>query len=67
MALEGLRKRRQEEINFHHNPIDAENITRRTKWEILKERNNNLNRNSILKQKNIFLKGRKKRATYKSI
>lgn len=38
-ALEVMRKRRQEDINFGHNPLDVPNITSKTEWEVLKERN----------------------------
>jgi len=38
-ALDVMRKRRQHDINFGHNPLDVKNITAKTDWEVLKERN----------------------------
>ncbi len=38
-ALDYMRKKRQEDINFNHNPIDAENITSHVAWSVLKEKN----------------------------
>ena len=37
--LDVWRKERQREINFDHNPLNAKNITGKTQWEVLKEKN----------------------------
>lgn len=37
--LDVMRKRRQDEINFGSNPLDVENIITKTKWHVLKEKN----------------------------
>jgi hypothetical protein len=37
--LEVARKKRSDDINFGHNPIDAKNIITATKWHVLKEKN----------------------------
>jgi len=38
-ALESARKKRDNDIKFNHNPINAKNITNSTQWEVLKEKN----------------------------
>ena len=38
-ALESARKKRDYDIKFNHNPINAKNITNSTQWEVLKEKN----------------------------
>ncbi len=38
-ALDFHRKRREHDIAFNHNPLNIENITNHTDWEVLKERN----------------------------
>ena len=64
--LEYARKKRDEDIKFGHNPIDAKNIMK-AEWEILKEKNqfskkSNLftNQNSILKNNNRILNTNKR-------
>lgn len=37
--LQAMRKKRQKDIAFGHNPLDTPNITNHTDWEVLKERN----------------------------
>lgn len=37
--LDVMRKRRQKDISFNHNPLNVKNITSKTDWEVLKERN----------------------------
>ena len=37
--LDVMRKERDQDINFGHNPLDTPNITNSTEWEVLKERN----------------------------
>ena len=43
-----MRKNRQDDINFGHNPLDAENVIAKKGWEVMKE--NNIFKNN----KNIF-------------
>ena len=47
--LEFMRKKRDEDIKFGHNPLNVKNITSHTDWEVLKERN------MFKKQNNIFV------------
>lgn len=37
--LEYMRKKRDRDINFNHNPLSVKNITNHTEWEVLKEKN----------------------------
>lgn len=37
--LDYMRKKREHDISFNHNPLDAPNITNHVDWEVLKERN----------------------------
>lgn len=39
IQLEQMRKSRQDDINFNHNPLKTPNITNKTQWEVLKEKN----------------------------
>jgi len=48
-ALDRMRKKRINDINFKHNPLDIPNITNKISWEVLKEKN------LFKKQKNIFV------------
>ena len=66
-ALEYARKKRDYDIRFNHNPLDAKNITNHTDWEVLKEKNqfkNNgcmfSNQPSVLKNNNKLLRTNKK-------
>jgi len=45
-ALAVARKERQDDINFNHNPLHAENIMK-SEWEILKEKNQFSNKNNM--------------------
>lgn len=72
-ALEIMRKKRQNDINFNHNPLDTPNITNQVSWEVLKEKNQFNNKknmfsnqpfihkssNSLLKNNNKLLHGGK--------
>lgn len=56
-ALVTYRKRREDEINFSGNPLNVPNITGRTQWEVLKERNLFANSKCMFNNnKNIFVK-----------
>jgi len=58
-ALEMMRKKRERDINFGHNPLDTPNITNSTEWEVLKERNQFSNKsNMFANQKNILKSNR---------
>lgn len=37
--LEYMRKKRDHDIKFNHNPLFVENITNKTEWSVLKEKN----------------------------
>jgi len=37
--LEYMRKKRDHDIKFNHNPLFVENITNKTNWSVLKEKN----------------------------
>jgi hypothetical protein len=45
--LEIMRKKRDKEIKFGHNPLDTPNITNHVDWEVLKERNMFMNNGNI--------------------
>ena len=54
-ALEYYRKKRQHEINFGHNPLNAKNITNHTNWEVMREPNLFRHKGNMFSgQKNIF-------------
>jgi len=48
-VLDKMRKKRMDDINFKHNPLDVPNITNKVSWEVLKEKN------LFKRQKNIFV------------
>lgn len=63
--LEYARKKRSDEINFGHNPLDAKNIMK-AEWEVMKEKNQFskksdmfTNQNSVLKNDNKLLRTNK--------
>lgn len=37
--LEEMRKRRDQDIKLNHNPLNVKNITGKTQWEVMKEKN----------------------------
>lgn len=47
--LEFMRKKRKREIDFGHNPLNAENVISKKGWEVMKEKN------LFKNQKNIFV------------
>lgn len=52
--LKMMRKERQDDINFNHNPLDAPNITKETEFNVLREKNQFANqRNMFVGQPNI--------------
>ena len=53
--LEFYRRKRRDEINFAHNPLDAPNITSKTEWNVMKERNQfKGNQNMFSNQQNVI-------------
>lgn len=61
-ALAIMRKRRQHDIDFNHNPLATKFIMGKSEWEILKERHLFANKgNMFSNQKNIFVPKRKRR------
>ncbi len=53
--LERMRKVRQDDIWFNHNPLDIKNITNHTDWEVLKEPNQfKAKKSMFVGQRNIF-------------
>jgi hypothetical protein len=47
--LNYMRKKRQRDIDFGHNPLNAENVVSKKGWEVMKEKN------LFKNQKNIFV------------
>jgi len=55
--LDFMRKKRQKDIRFNHNPLNVRNITNRTDWEVLKEKNMfSKNKPTIFKEDGSVLK-----------
>jgi hypothetical protein len=52
--LEWVRKKRNHEINYGHNPLKTKNITNHSDFEILKEKNIFPNKNMFAHQKRVF-------------
>ena len=55
-SLEEARKARQDDIDFGHNPLDAENIITKKAWEVLKEKNQFAQKGNIFDSKTSVLK-----------
>lgn len=45
-ALKVMRKKRDQDIRFNHNPLNVKNITSGTEWEVMKEKNMFAGKNS---------------------
>ena len=59
--LEDIRRKRQDDINFGHNPLNTKNVVSHTDWEVLKERSLFKNNgNMFMNQKNIFAPKRRR-------
>lgn len=55
IQLEQMRKKKQKDVHFGHNPLNTKNITAKTDWDILRERNQfSTTGNMFSNQKNIF-------------
>lgn len=56
--LDIMRKEKEHDIAFNHNPLNIKNITNHTAWEVLREPNMFSSQNfenSVLRQRNIFV------------
>ncbi len=60
IRLNEVRKIRDHDTNFNHNPLNAPNTIKNPDWEILKEKNIFSNqKNMFMNQKNLFMKHKK--------
>lgn len=57
--LENKRKEREHENNFNYNPINAKNVTGKTQWSVLKEKNLFANQKCIFNNKKNIIKMKK--------
>ena len=57
-ALQIARKKRSDDINFNHNPIDAKNIMK-SEWEVLKEKNQFAGKSNMFENNNFIHKNNK--------
>ena len=57
-ALQIARKKRSDDINFNHNPIDAKNIMK-SKWEVLKEKNQFAGKSNMFENNDFIHKNNK--------
>ena len=57
-ALNIARKKRSDDINFHHNPLDTKNIMK-AEWEVLKEKNQFAGRRTIFEGQHFIHKNNK--------
>ncbi len=58
--LKALKKKKQNDIRYNHNPLDVDNITNKTEWEVMKERNMfKGNQGTVMHQKNLFTNNKK--------
>jgi len=60
VALETMRKQRDHDIKFNHNPINVKNITKDVDWEVLKEKNQFSGRSNMFANQNNIHKSNKK-------
>lgn len=58
-SLDFMRKKREYDINFGHNPLNAENITNKKGWEVLKESNQFKNKGCMFSNQKSVLKSNK--------
>lgn len=57
--LDYMRKKRRDDIAFNHNPLNIKNITSKTQWEVLKEKNLFGGKGNILKDQKFIHKSDK--------
>ena len=57
--LELARKKRDRDINFNHNPIDAKNIMK-AEWEVLREKSQFSGKSNMFTNENSIMKDNKK-------
>lgn len=55
--LEYMRKKRQDDINFGHNPLNAENVVAKKGWEVMKEKNLFENNKNMFSNQDFIHKG----------
>lgn len=55
--LDQMRKARDEDIKFGHNPLNAPNITNHTEWQVLKEPNQFSGKSNMFQNKGNIFKG----------
>lgn len=55
-SLDVMRKKRQRDISFGHNPLNTPNITNHVDWEVLKEKNMFNNKSTLFKNDGSVLK-----------
>jgi len=58
--LQKMRKIRENDIRFAHNPLDVPNVTNHTDWEVLKEKNLFGNKSNMFSNHKSVLKGNPK-------
>ena len=58
--LQQLRKIKDQDIKFGHNPLDTKNITNHTEWEVMKERNMFKNNSNMFEGQQSVLRNNKK-------
>lgn len=67
-TLEYYRKKRDYDINYKHNPLDVPNITAKTQWNVLKEKNQFTNNGCMfVGQRNIHKSNKKLLKNNKSL
>ena len=58
-ALDFYRRKREKDIRFNHNPLDVPNITAKTQWEVMKEKNLFTNKKSMFANQPNVIKSNK--------
>lgn len=58
--LKIARKQKQDDITFNHNPLDVPNITNKTEWSVLKEKNQFTNKKSMFSDQPLIHKSNPK-------
>jgi len=60
LQLHKMRKIRENDIRFNHNPLDVPNVTNHADWEVLKEKNLFGNKSNMFSNQKSVLKGNPK-------
>ncbi len=58
--LEIARKQKDHDIKFNHNPLDVQNITNKTQWSVMKEKNQFTNKKSMFSDQPLIHKSNPK-------